>query len=87
MSTRVIVSAIKSQKTDTIHIGNILKGITKTKSFWIALFLCPGVILLFYKQIDLMTSRATIALFAYQNGFFFESIFAINKIGHSFETS
>lgn len=72
--SRVLLEMIKSVKGKKVKILTVIKDSFSDRLFWLAFISAPAIILLFYKQISLLTSYSTIAYVSYLNGFFYKSV-------------
>jgi hypothetical protein len=57
-----------------VSILKVLASLYQQGRLWISVIVCPLVVLGFYDSVVQMKSMTLLALFCYQNGFFFESI-------------
>lgn len=72
-----IYSELKSKKSKTVKIGSIFKSTFKSKSFWMSIFVSPIVLMGVYKGIEEVPDNFLSFVFAFENGFFFNSILKI----------
>lgn len=73
--SKSFLNEIEIAKEDTLSVKKTLLGTFRSRSFWISLTISPLIILGFYGNLEEITSLTLLWLLAYENGFFFRSVF------------
>lgn len=78
--SKITYDLIRETKEKEFSITKVFKNAISSKQAWLAIILCPIIILSFYTSIEQIRNNALVAIMAYQNGFFFKSILKKNEI-------
>lgn len=73
--SKYVYDEIEKVSEEKFSIKAVLKKSKTKKSFWLSIIICPAVIGAFYQSISEINSNILIGIIAYQNGFFFKSLF------------
>jgi hypothetical protein len=65
---------VEKHKSQKVNILSVLKNAFTSKALWISIFVCPVVLVGVFKSVEQVPDNLLAYLFAYQNGFFFESL-------------
>ncbi len=76
---RHIYVGLERTKKNKINIVQVFLKAFKSKSLWMSVIICPVVLISVFKGLERMPDDLLAYLFAYQNGFFFESILGLKK--------
>lgn len=75
--SKIAFDMIEKADEKKFNILEIIKKTINSKNAWIAIIVCPVIIISFFSSIQEIESNPLVSLMAYQNGFFFNSI--LNK--------
>ena len=73
IASRHLLKKLEKEKSQ-INIIDVLKNFFKTKDLWISIIICPVILVTVFKSVEQVPDNLLAYLFAYQNGFFFNSI-------------
>lgn len=69
-----LYTELSRSSEETFSPVEFFKSFFRRKSFWIAVIVCPIILIAVYKGVGQTTDNLLGYLFAYQNGFFFKTI-------------
>ncbi len=71
---RTLSEALERQETDDVNLKSLISKGVQSRSFWLASFASPVVILSMYPSIESIDNYVLVTLIAYENGFFFRVV-------------
>lgn len=75
--SRILFDEIKAANSEHIRIFKVVRKALASANFWLAISISPIVFGFVAKQFETLPDNASLGLMAYQNGFFFNSIFSM----------
>ncbi len=75
ISARALFEEVQKSDTDVVAIRDSLRDAFRSRTFLTAVLVSPIVILSFYGAIDSVESHSLVSLLAFENGFFFRTVF------------